>query len=145
MTPAATLRQRLSIPLVLALAIAFHTDWHIARSSEHHRMSFSWGQHWLLAIPIFAAAALYLAGRRHGDPGRDGALNIGLAIVLAQLAEPFAEVAYYHHAMGLWIEPARWTAFAIYACVGLSSYAAAAWLLARRPPVSIRTGGSHVG
>jgi hypothetical protein len=54
-------RPKVSASLVsLVLAAAIHTDWHFARP-EHHRLSLGLPWHWLLAIPVFALAAWYVA------------------------------------------------------------------------------------
>jgi hypothetical protein len=46
--------------VTLALASAMHVDWHVARPPVHH-LSLGWRWHWLLAVPVFALTAWYVA------------------------------------------------------------------------------------
>lgn len=131
-------RAPVSLLLVLGLAVAVHADWHLARPAHvHHRLSFGWPYHWLTAVPIFAAAA-WIVGRRW--PHRlaaASALNLGLALLAAQVLEPLAEQVVYFHRVALGIEPRRWAVFLLFVGTGLLAYACTLVLLrARSAPVS---------
>src|SRR5262245_46148731 len=52
---------------ILLLGSAIHADWHFARPA-HHRLSLDLSWHWLLAIPVFALAAYYVASRKPANP-----------------------------------------------------------------------------
>src|SRR5712691_5391708 len=98
----------LSLPLALLLGLAIHLDWHLARH-EHDGRSLGWDAHWLVAIPIFALAAWYIA-RRWPPPDTPWRP--------ATLADE--------------VEPARLTAFALFTVTGLVAMGLTLWALARR-------------
>jgi hypothetical protein len=110
--------------LVLLLATAIHADWHAARPLHHHaRLSFGLPQHWLLAVPVFAVAAVWIQRRWPARLLAASVANLGLAVIAAQLLEPLGEQAWYFHRFALGVEPARWSAFLEFMAAGLVTYA----------------------
>ena len=114
------MRPFLSLPLSLLLGLSIHLDWHLARH-EHDGRSLGWDAHWLLAIPIFALAAWFIARRwpPPDNPWRPAALTVALGILLGQVIEPLAEIIHYHATLAEELEPARLTAFAEFTVTGL--------------------------
>lgn len=125
------MRRFLFVALVLALAGAVHVDWHFARPT-HHRLSLGWNQHWLFAALAFGLVGWVVARTWPERVWRRGGAIATLALVLAQVVEPVAEVALYLHRIGYPDEPARWTAFFVCIAVGLPAYCLALWQC--RPP-----------
>lgn len=127
-------RRRLSLTvlLVLALVVIIHADYHVARP-HHMRWSLAWGEHWLLALPVFAATAWLI---RRWWPDRiwsASAWTLGLAAIGAQLVEPLVESLVYLGQVGIPMEPERWRAFLELMTAGLFVYLATmAWLERRR-------------
>ena len=74
----------------LLLAAAIHTDWHFARP-EHHRLSLGLAWHWLLAVPVFALVAWYVARAWPGRLLRASLWIVGGAVLLAGVLEPAFE------------------------------------------------------
>jgi len=132
------MRRFISPWLVLLLAAAIHADWHAARPAQHHhRLSFGFGQHWLLAVPVFALAAAWVHRRWPGRPLAASVANLGLAAIVAQLLEPLGEQAWYFHRFALGVEPERWMAFLAFMTVGIATYAVMlAGLRGRKSPVA---------
>jgi hypothetical protein len=120
------MRRFLFLALVLALAGAVHVDWHLARPT-HHRLSLGWNQHWLFAALAFGLVGWVVARVWPAQAWRRGGLIAALALVLAQVIEPMAEVAVYLHRIGYPDEPARWTAFFVCLAAGLPAYGLALW------------------
>ena len=120
------MRRFLFVALVLALAAAVHVDWHFARPT-HHRLSLGWNQHWLFAALAFGLVGWVVARTWPERAWRRGGAIAMLALVLAQVIEPMAEVALYLHRIGYPDEPARWTAFFVCIAVGLPVYCLALW------------------
>lgn len=100
----------LSVPVVLALAVIVHTDWHFARPT-HHRLSLGWPLHWTLCAAGFAAAGWYLARRFPGTPWLAASLNAALALVIGQIVEPILEALIYEGRFAFEVEAERWLAF----------------------------------
>ena len=75
---------------ILLLGAAIHTDWHFARPA-HHRLSLDLSWHWLLAVPVFALAAYYVASRKPPHPLAASAIVLGGGIVLGGILEPAYE------------------------------------------------------
>ena len=127
-------RSPLTLPLSLLLGVALHVDWHLARH-EHDGRSLGWDAHWLLAIPIFALAAWYIARRwpPPDNPWRPAALSVALGILLGQVIEPLAEIIHYQATLAEELKPARLTAFALFTATGLVTMGLTLWALARRP------------
>jgi hypothetical protein len=123
-------RAPVSLLLVLWLASAIHADWHLARPAHmHHRLSFDWPYHWVTGVPVFALAA-WVVWRRWPDRlAAASALNLGLALLAAQVLEPLGEQGWYFHRFALGIEPRRWTVFLLFTCAGLLGYACTLVLL----------------
>ena len=126
-------RSPTSLPLSLLLGVAIHLDWHLARH-EHDGRSLGWDAHWLVAIPIFALAAWFLARRwpLPANPWRPAALTVALGILLGQVIEPLAEIIHYQATFAEELEPARLTAFALFTVTGLLTMGATLLLLPRK-------------
>ena len=126
-------RSSFSLPLALLLGLSIHVDWHLARH-EHDGRSLGWDAHCLVAIPIFALAAWYLARRwpPPANPWRPAALSVALGILLGQVIEPLAEIIHYQATLADELEPARLTAFAAFTVTGLVTMGLALAALTRR-------------
>lgn len=87
-------RRIVSAALVtLGLAVAIHTDWHFARPA-HHRLSLGLSWHWLLAAPVFALTAVYIARTWSTQLRRATVAILGTAIVVGGILEPLWEYAF---------------------------------------------------
>ena len=120
---------------VLLLAAAIHTDWHFARPT-HHQLSLGLSWHWLLAIPVFALAAYYVARQSPKQPVKVSALLLGAATLLGAVLEPafeyVVEDAPYDWAFG----PERTWGAVAYVVTGIVAYAATFILLRRRASIT---------
>lgn len=125
---------RLTALLVtLALATAMHLDWHAARPTVHHlSLGLSW--HWLLAIPVFALTAWYVARVWPEHTLGASVAIIGIASVLAALAEPLYELWVDRAPMDWAFGPLRLTSFAAFLAAGIVTHVAVLALLRRRAP-----------
>ena len=121
----------MSLPLSILLGLSIHVDWHLARH-EHDGRSLGWDAHWLLAIPIFALAAWFIARRWPEKPWRPAALTVALGILLGQVLEPLAEIIHYQATLADELEPTRLTAFALFTVTGLVTMSLTLLLLRRR-------------
>jgi hypothetical protein len=129
----ATSRPLLSPLIAVGLAVAIHLDWHLARHGE--RLSFGWQYHWLLAIPLFAAAAWYVHRRWPGRAAAVGLWSIVAAVLLGQVLEPLAEAAIYGASHSHGFERERLTAFAYFMAAGVMTHAVVSGILTgRRAP-----------
>jgi hypothetical protein len=122
------MRRFLSFALVLVLAGVVHADWHFARPTHHRGLSLGWEQHWLFAALAFGLVGWVVARVWPRQAWRRGGVIAALALVLAQVIEPIAEVAVYLHRIGYPDEPERWAAFFVCIAVGLPAYCIALWL-----------------
>ena len=115
----------------LALAIAIHLDWHFARPA-HHQLSLGLSWHWVIAIPVFALVAWYVA-RVWPAHARSASLGIvGSAVLLAGVIEPAWEY-FIGDAPSDWaFGTMRNVALGAYLLAGLISYVAALAFLGRR-------------
>lgn len=109
------------ILVTLGLATAMHLDWHAARPA-HHQISLGLSWHWLLAVPVFALGAWYV---HRAWPARTLAASvgiIGIAGLLAAVAEPAWELlvdgAPWDWAFG----PARLAAFGTFLAMGVLTH-----------------------
>jgi hypothetical protein len=134
-------RQRMSRQIAsaafvaLALAVAIHADWHFARPT-HHRLSLGLPWHWILAIPVFALAAVYVA-RTSASRVRQASLAIlGTAIVTAGILEPLWEYTLGGATLEWAFGAQRNIALAAFVVTGLMTYAAVLALLLRTKRVS---------
>jgi len=121
---------RFSIPVALLLAVAIHVDWHLAR--HHGRLSGAWPYHWVVAVPIFAAAGWFLATRSADRLLMVGLSTVALAAFLAQVLEPLGEYVLYDWPLRQGFGPERLRAFGLFLGVGLVSCAAAMLAAGRR-------------
>jgi len=117
----------------LALATAIHLDFHVARPTTHH-LSLGLPWHWLLAIPVFALVAWYVALSWPARVLPASLWIVGIAIVAGGVLEPaweyFLGDAGWDWAFG----PTRNTALATFVSTGLVTYVAVlAWLRRRTP------------
>jgi FtsH-binding integral membrane protein len=117
---------------VLLLATAIHADWHFARPA-HHRLSLDLSWHWLLAIPVFALAAVYVAKKNPPRPLAVSVLLIGLATLIGAVVEPAYEYflggATWDWAFG----PQRTWAALAFVTTGVVAYAITLLLMKRDP------------
>jgi len=120
------MRRSLMAALILMLAGVVHVDWHLARPA-HHRLSLGWGQHWLFAALGFALVGWIVARAWPEHVWRRGVVIVAVALLLAQVVEPMAEVALDQHRIGYPDEPARWTAFFVCVAAGLPALCLALW------------------
>lgn len=127
------MRSLLSLPLALVLAVVIHTDWHLARP-HHMRLSLDWDFHWLLALPVFALAAGYVARRWPSRTWEASAVNLAATVFFAQVLEPLGEILYYRDTWRELVDPLRWTVFAQFAAAGLLAYICVMALLQRESP-----------
>ncbi len=112
------------------LAMAIHLDWHLAR--HHGRWSAGWAHHWVVALPLFAAAAWILV-RRWPDRIVPASLaTLGAAAVLGQVVEPLMESLAFGAPIAQGFGAERLHAFFQFFGAGLLAYVVAAWWLARR-------------
>lgn len=118
---------------ILLLGSAIHTDWHFARPA-HHRLSLDLSWHWLLAIPVFALAAWYVASRKPERPLAASLVVVGGGVLLGAILEPAYEYwlggATWDWAWG----PQRTWAAATFVATGIIAYALTYLLLQRRKP-----------
>jgi hypothetical protein len=123
--------------VTLALASAMHLDWHVARPAVHH-LSLGWRWHWLLAIPVFALTAWYVA---RAWPTRAMGKSIAIilaASVIAGIIEPAWEY-WIDGATFEWTFSAlRLTPFAAFIAAGLVTYAIALPAILVRAPHDAR-------
>jgi hypothetical protein len=128
------MRPLISIPVIAALAVLVHLDWHVARPT-HHRLSLGWEAHWTLCLAGFALAGWYLARRSPRAPWLAASLNAGLALFIGQIVEPLLEAAFYDGRLAFEVEPERWLAFGqCLAAAGLAMAAAVAFASGHREP-----------
>jgi hypothetical protein len=126
------MKAMLSVPVVLALAVVVHVDWHFARPL-HHRLSLGWPLHWTICLVAFGAAGWYLAGRHPRAPWAAAALNGVAALFVGQIVEPILESALYDWQLAFDVEAERWIAFGqCVAAAGLAMAAAVALAVGRR-------------
>lgn len=122
-----------SVLAAVLLATAIHVDWHIARPA-HHRLSLGLPWHWLLAVPVFAIAAWYVAVRRPLRPVAASVLLLGAAVLLGAVVEPAYEYwlggATWDWAFG----PERTWGAVRYVATGLLTYAVIFGVLWKRSP-----------
>jgi hypothetical protein len=117
---------------VLLIGTAIHLDWHFARPT-HHRLSLGLSWHWLLAVPVFALAAYWVARQNPRNPITASALVLGAATLLGAVLEPaweyFVGHAPYEWAFG----PERTWGAVAYVATGVVAYALTYMALLRRP------------
>jgi hypothetical protein len=107
-----------AVAVSLALAVVIHLDWHFARPA-HHALSLGLPWHWLLAIPVFALVARYVARVWPAKLVKASGAIVGSAVVGGGVLEPafeyFVGDATFDWAFG----PARTGALAAYVGVGV--------------------------
>lgn len=117
--------------VIVGLAAAMHLDWHVARPAVHH-LSLGWRWHWLLAIPVFAVAALYVARAWPDRVLRASLIVIVAAGILAAVVEPaweyWVDGATFEWAFGR----LRLATFASFVAIGVLTQAAVVALTTRR-------------
>jgi predicted transporter len=116
---------------VLLLASAIHTDWHFARPA-HHRLSLDLSWHWLLAIPVFALAAVYVAKKNPPRLVAVSVLLIGLATLIGAVLEPAYEYFLGGATRDWAFGPQRTWAAIAFVMTGIAAYAITLLLLGRR-------------
>jgi len=113
------------------LAAAIHIDWHLARHGPG--LSLGWTYHWLVAIPIFALAALHTVRCWRSAAGVVGVAIIAAAAVLGQVVEPIAESVAFGTPLARGFGPARLSAFGVFLLVGVVTFGIVVLVLRRRP------------
>jgi hypothetical protein len=116
---------------VLLLASAIHTDWHFARPS-HHRLSLDLSWHWMLAIPVFALAAYYVARKNPPRLLMVSVWLIGLATLIGAVLEPAYEYFFGGATWDWAFGPERTWAAIAFVTTGIATYAITLLLLVRR-------------
>ena len=126
-------RSHMSLPLSLLLGAAIHIDWHLARH-QHDGRSLGWDAHWLVAIPIFALAAWFIARRwpPPANPWRPAALSVALGVFLGQVLEPLGEITHFGATLADELKPTRLTAFALFTVTGFVTMGLTLLALRRR-------------
>jgi hypothetical protein len=114
--------------VVFAVALATHLDWHAARPTVHH-LSLGLPWHWLLAVPLFALTAWYVARAWPARRLAGSVAILGLGIFVGAVVEPAWEYwidgAEFEWAFGT----VRNTAALQFTAAGLVSYVAALLVL----------------
>jgi hypothetical protein len=119
----------------ILLASAIHVDWHFARPA-HHRLSLDLSWHWLLAVPVFALAAYYVAKRNPPRPLSASVLLIGVATLIGAVLEPAYE---YRLGGSTWdwaFGPERTWAAIAFVSTGIAAYAITLLMLLKRGPTA---------
>ena len=116
---------------VLLLATAIHTDWHFARPA-HHRLSLDLSWHWLVAIPVFALAAYYVAQKNPPRLLAVSVLLIGLATLIGAVLEPAYEYCFGGATWDWAFGPERTWAAIAFVATGVVAYAITLLLLVKR-------------
>ena len=118
--------------MALGLAVAIHTDWHFARP-EHHRLSLGLSWHWLLAVPVFALAAAYVARMWPTQIRRASVAILGTAVLAAGILEPLWEYALGGATLEWAFGPQRTIALVSFIGTGIAAYVVTlAWLRRRK-------------
>ena len=119
----------------LLLATAIHLDWHFARPA-HHRLSLGLSWHWMLAIPVFALAAYWVARQNPRNPVKASVLLLAAASLLGAVVEPAWEYWIEHAPYDWAFGPDRTWGAATYVATGVAAYAFTYMLLRRRASVT---------
>lgn len=127
-----TRRISVAVAVSLLLAVAIHTDWHLARPA-HHRLSLGLPLHWLLAAPVFALVAWYVQRAWSADIPRASLWIVGGAVLLAGVVEPAWEYVVGNATFDWAFGPARTSALAAFVVTGMVTYFTVL-ALARRAP-----------
>lgn len=125
------MRRFLFLAVTFALAGAIHLEWHLARPT-HHRWSFGWSGHWLLAAAAFALIGWIVARAWPESLVRTALSIVALSLLLAQGLEPFLEVLFYQRRLGFPDEPERWRVLFVGLAAGVPSMTTVLWLCRRR-------------
>ena len=125
--------RRITIALLVcvALATAVHLDFHVARPTTHH-LSLGLPWHWVLAAPVFALVAWYVA---HAWPSQilwASVWIVGGAIVLGGVIEPAYEYLLGGAGFDWAFGPTRSTALRAFVLTGLIVYGTVLVLMRRR-------------
>ncbi len=133
-------RWLISIPLVLLLAAAVHLDWHAARP-VHTRLALGWPYHWLLAVPLFAGAAVYVGKKWPRRSWTASAVNIMLALALGQPIVLLGEMLMNRLPISHALDGSRWTAFAEFTVAGFMTYLLVMGIFLKRRQTGARRDG----
>lgn len=121
----------------IALAVAFHVDWHLA-PAHHGRLSFDWKLHWLTAIPVFALLAWYLVRKWSDQIAGAFVTVIVIAIVLEQGLEPLVALVLYGERLSNAFTDARIDALFAFLVTGIVTALLVIQLLPKRPGVRMQ-------
>ena len=126
------MRSRLySVWLILLIAAFVHADLHFGRPAHMH-WSFGARSHSLLAVQVFARAAVGVARRGPDRLAAASLVNVVGGLFVGQIVEPAIEPLVYHFPFFHAWQPPRWSLFFEFALVGLLVYAVTLALVARR-------------
>ncbi len=118
-----SIRSLISWWLVIAIAVMLHLDWHIARP---HSMHFSGASehHWILGLVTLAAAAWFIVRKWPDARWSAAAVNLGLAILLAQIVEPIVYGLIFNYGSPSINPPFFWQAFGEFLVGGIFAFVA---------------------
>src|SRR5262245_6243658 len=109
-----------SFLVALVIGVGIHLDWHFGRHGEH--LSLALSQHWLLALPIFAWAAWFVARRWPTPVGLTSMLSLSGGVLLGQGLEPLYELVVDGWPFSQSFGPERIGIFAAFMSAGLVTY-----------------------
>lgn len=118
---------------ILLLGTAIHLDWHFARPT-HHRLSLGLSWHWLLAVPVFALAAYYVARQNPRRPVAVSVVLLGGGALLGAVLEPAYEYFIGHAPYDWAFGPDRTWGALSYIVTGIVAYGVTFLLLRRQEP-----------
>lgn len=113
--------------VALLLGAAIHVDWHLARHG-HDGRSLGWSWHWVVAIPMFALAAWYMARRFRNRLLFASVITLGAVVLLGEVLEGVGEILLYGDPLREVFAAERLAALSAFMAAGLVSYVAVARL-----------------
>jgi len=121
--PERSIRSLISWRLVIAIAVMLHLDWHVARPHGMH-FSGAWQHHWILGLLTLSAAAWFVVRKWPHAPWSAAAVNLGIAILLAQIVEPIVYGLIFEHGSPPMNPPFFWQAFGEFLLGGIFAFVA---------------------
>jgi hypothetical protein len=113
-------RRPFSFLVALVIGAGIHLDWHVGRHGEH--LSLGLSHHWLLALPIFALAAWFVARRWPTQVGLTSVLSLSGGVLLGQGLEPLYERVVDGWPFSQSFGPERIGIFAAFMVAGVVTY-----------------------
>ena len=120
----------ISLRMAAILAVAIHLDWHVARPAHGH-LSFGWPFHWLLAVPVFGAAAWYMTRRWQEHFTVAGIATIAAAVIVGQGFEALIELVVFQEPLARSFGGERMVALGAFMAAGIATFVLSAWLARR--------------